>query len=530
MILRRPYALLIKYFKVIHLVVCALIGYLIYRTSGVLDFFNNYASTVESVVGQTTIRSLLNGVSIVLPLFIVVISLVIIYLMRYKKKPVLFYIITIISYLFTIGVFYFTNGVLNDMYIQVVDIRVALLARDLITAVMIIEWLTLIIFAIRATGFDIKKFNFVQDLEDLNIDEKDREEFEINIEIDTDKLKRGWNRRLRHGKYVYKENKTLINTIVTVVIVILVGYGVYYFGFHDKPYPEGSVFSGNGFTMQIMDSYITDKTRNGTVLNEENAFVLISMKVTNNSITNKKFDSARPVLVIDGKNYYSSIDQAERFTEFGNAYYGEALDSEEHTYLFIYEVPKEETLKEMQFQYIDTGVSNGEHQITKIAIAPVDLTGTVEKERISLGQELKFDDTLLNGSTLSIKQIEIQDRFPVQYQFCLAENDCIDSTEYLTPSIDEYEKSILKVDGTLKLGDEAKQELSLAQLLEKYGKLVYTINGEEKISSLTLKQVTPRKASLEDTGYVEVLKEVQEATEIDLVLTIYNTTYRYQLR
>ena len=220
MILRRPYALLIKYFKVIHLVVCALIGYLIYRTSGVLDFFNNYASTVESVVGQTTIRSLLNGVSIVLPLFIVAISLVIIYLMRYKKKPVLFYIITIISYLFTTGVFYFTNGVLNDMYIQVVDIRVALLARDLITAVMIIEWLTLIIFAIRATGFDIKKFNFVQDLEDLNIDEKDREEFEINIEIDTDKLKRGWNRRLRHGKYVYKENKTLINTKVDFLFIL----------------------------------------------------------------------------------------------------------------------------------------------------------------------------------------------------------------------------------------------------------------------------------------------------------------------
>ena len=171
MILRKPYALLIKYFKVIHLFVCFIIGYLIYKTSSVLNFFNTYTSSVESVVGQSTIRVLLSGVSIVLPLLIVIIAVAIIYLMRYKKKPVLFYIITILSYLFTTGVFYYAKNVLNSMYIQVVDIRIALLVRDLVTAVMILEWFTLIIFAVRATGFDIKKFNFGQDLEDLNIDE-----------------------------------------------------------------------------------------------------------------------------------------------------------------------------------------------------------------------------------------------------------------------------------------------------------------------------------------------------------------------
>lgn len=531
MILRKPYALLIKYFKVIHLFVCFIIGYLIYKTSSVLNFFNTYTSSVESVVGQSTIRALLSGVSIVLPLLIVIIAVAIIYLMRYKKKPVLFYIITILSYLFTTGVFYYANNVLNSMYIQVVDIRIALLVRDLVTAVMILEWFTLIIFAVRATGFDIKKFNFGQDLEDLNIDAKDREEFEINIEIDTDKLKRGWNRRLRHGKYIYKENKFLINVLVTVLVVVGVGYGIYQFAFKNKVYSEGYTFSGNGFTMQITESYITDKSENGTIIDKDNAYVLVSMNISNYYTTARKFDTARPVLVIDGEKYYSDNSKTERLDEFGNAYYGEALDSEEHNYVFIYEIPKQETLKDMEFQYIDEGTSAGEYAITRIALNPVDLTGTQEVEAVNLGKTLKFNDNILKNSTLKIDQIEIADKFPLTYDFCLNENECITSTEYLTPTVDEYEKNILRLSGTLKLSDDSKEKsLSLAKLIEKYGKLVYTIDEKEKETNITLKEIKPKRVSLTDEGYVEVLSEVKDATKIDLLITVYDTTYTYHLK
>lgn len=531
MILRKPYALLIKYFKVIHLFVCFVIGYLIYKTSSVLNFFNTYTSSVESVVGQSTIKDLLSGVSIVLPLLIVIISIAVIYLMRYKKKPVLFYLITILSYLFTTGVFYYANGILNSMYIQVVDIRIALLVRDLITAVMILEWFTLIIFAVRATGFDIKKFNFGQDLEELNVDAKDREEFEINIEIDTDKLKRGWNRNLRHGKYIYKENKYLINVILAVIIVGGLGYGIYRFGFKNKALSENTSFFANGFTLQITGSYITDKAGNGTVIDKNNAYVLITMNVTNGYTTERKFDTARPVLVVGGKKYYSDYEKAELLEEFGEAYYGETLDTKPHDYLFIYEIPKKETLKSMQFQYIDEGTEVGEYDITRIALNPIDLTGNKQEKAVKLGKTIEFEDSILQGSTLKINQIQIADKFQLKYNFCISDNECIPSTEYLTPTVDEYEKYILKVNGTFKLGKDAKIEsLSLAKLLERYGKLVYTIDGKEKETNIALKEVRPKRVSLKDEGYVEVLSEVKDASKIDLKLSVYDTTYTYHLK
>lgn len=531
MILRKPYALLIKYFKVIHLFVCFIVGYLIYKTSDVLDFFNTYTSSVESVVGQSTIKSLLGGVSIALPLLIVIIAIAIIYLMRYKKKPVLFYIITIISYLFTTGVFYYANGILNSMYIQVVDIRIALLVRDLITAVMILEWFTLIIFAVRATGFDIKKFNFGQDLEDLNIDAKDREEFEINIEIDTDKLKRGWNRQLRHGRYIYKENTFLINVVLGIIVVGGLGYGIYQFAFKNKALSENTSFFANGFTMQITGSYITDKAGNGTVIDKNNAYVLLTMNVTNGYSTERKFDTARPVLVVGGKKYYSDYEKAELLEEFGEAYYGETLDTKPHDYLFIYEIPKKETLKSMQFQYIDEGTEVGEYDITRIALNPIDLTGNKQEKAVKLGKTIEFEDSILQGSTLKINQIQIADKFQLKYNFCISDNECIPSTEYLTPTVDEYEKYILKVNGTFKLGKDAKIEsLSLAKLLERYGKLVYTIDGKEKETNIALKEVRPKRVSLKDEGYVEVLSEVKDASKIDLKLSVYDTTYTYHLK
>lgn len=531
MILRKPYALLIKYFKVIHLFICAIIGYLIYRTSSVLSFFNGYATSLESVIGQSTIKSLLNGVSIILPLFIVLLSAVILYLMRYKKKPVLFYIFNIISYVFVAAIFYYANGVLNDMYVKVVDIRIVMLVRDLITGVMIVEWVTLIVSVVRATGFDIKKFNFVQDLEELDVDAKDREEFEVNIEIDTDKLKRGWNRSLRHTQYIYKENKTLINIIASVIIVVLLGIGYREIVVKNKVYSESEFFTGDGFNMQIRGSYLTDRSGTGKVINKKYTYVLVELSVQNTYGTDRKFDITRPALVIDGKKYYNDIEEAEAFTEFGDTYYGEALGKEEQIYLLIYQVPKKESLKKMQFQFIDQGSTGKIDDVTKFHLEPTDLTGTSEEKTTQLGKILTFKDPILKDATLKITGMEIAETFKIGYQYCLEDGNCISSNEYLTPTVDEYYKNILKVKGTFKLNKNSKMEnLDIAALLEKYGTLEYVVDGKTKTTNIPLKKLKPKRTTIKNEGYVEVLQEIKNATAITLKLTLYNTTYSYKLK
>jgi len=44
MILRRPYAFLIKYFRLIHLVLFGLFGYVTYKANNILSFFKDYIS------------------------------------------------------------------------------------------------------------------------------------------------------------------------------------------------------------------------------------------------------------------------------------------------------------------------------------------------------------------------------------------------------------------------------------------------------------------------------------------------------
>ena len=185
----------------------------------------------------------------------------------------------------------------------------------------------------------------------------------------------------------------------------------------------------------------------------------------------------------------------------------------------------------MQFQYIDEGTEVGEYDITRIALNPIDLTGNKQEKAVKLGKTIEFEDSILQGSTLKINQIQIADKFQLKYNFCISDNECIPSTEYLTPTVDEYEKYILKVNGTFKLGKDAKIEsLSLAKLLERYGKLVYTIDGKEKETNIALKEVRPKRVSLKDEGYVEVLSEVKDASKIDLKLSVYDTTYTYHLK
>ena len=99
MILRKPYAFLIKHFKMIHLFLIACIIYVTFKTWKILDFFNQYIDNgqVLNVIEDIT-NNYVDSILIFVNLLIIVGSAIIFYLMRHKKKPVLFYIYVFISY------------------------------------------------------------------------------------------------------------------------------------------------------------------------------------------------------------------------------------------------------------------------------------------------------------------------------------------------------------------------------------------------------------------------------------------------
>ncbi len=90
MILRKPYAFLIKHFKMIHIILFLLGCFVLYQTNGLYSMIEEYQ---QLMIYNETVNSVLSYVStptILALVAIIIISGVLIYLLYYKKKTCYF--------------------------------------------------------------------------------------------------------------------------------------------------------------------------------------------------------------------------------------------------------------------------------------------------------------------------------------------------------------------------------------------------------------------------------------------------------
>ena len=169
MILRKPYAILIKYFKIIHILMFVSFGYLVFALRKIYVFFSSYIKTSNFTYFE-------NMSSIYVPwfLFFIVIILLglaigILLLMNKKEKPVLFYKIMIgfcaFLLVFLIYFLFFFKSLDTTVY---ENLRIVA-NRDISLFAYIINFFFVGFTFIRGFGFDIKKFSFDKDKKELNL-------------------------------------------------------------------------------------------------------------------------------------------------------------------------------------------------------------------------------------------------------------------------------------------------------------------------------------------------------------------------
>ena len=200
MILRKPYAILIKNFKLIHAIIAVMMGYLTYRTSEIVSFISDYIGSSQLKVSPEKVEGLYGPILFVLIAFVILLNIVLLFVLRFKKKPIKFYIYNIIGQLYTLVMYAISYNLIKELQHGLVDIKTLKLIQDFTMGAFFLQIIALVIVAIRATGFDIKGFNFKEDLAELEIKEEDSEEFEVSFDVDTDKLKRGLKKRIRYAK------------------------------------------------------------------------------------------------------------------------------------------------------------------------------------------------------------------------------------------------------------------------------------------------------------------------------------------
>lgn len=523
MVLRKPYAFFIKYFKVFHLIMSIITFYVMYKATFIYSFISEYVATVENVIGRALVQQYFNNI-IFIGLFInIIMAIIVLVVMKIKEKPIMFYIFNLLVYIASLIIYIFGHSVINNMQIEIVDIRIVKLVQDLFTAGIILQFISLCLTVVRTIGFDVKKFDFVKDLQELKIDEKDSEEFEVDVELDTDKVQRLIKRKLRHAKYVYIENKYLINILVCVVLVLLVG-GIFYLNRdNDKIYKENTDFTVSSFSMNIENSYYTKYSYNNKKISDNYTLVILNLKVKNNYSNLEKLDNARMELIVDGNIFYPTTKYTNNLHDLGVTYENYELSEEYENYIITYELPNYLVDKKMYFKY------NYEYSNNyKIKLNPINLDD-IEVQTKKLNNNVKINEGIFAGLEFNIKNYEMNDIFSYDYNFCVKENECYASKDYVSPKLDRnFNESLIKLTIAAKFNEEYKNINfdNFNDIVNDLASIKYKNSKDKEYKYSTLQFNKKYK----DNYYFDINSEIKGASEIILELRLRNQIIQYKLK
>lgn len=531
MILKKPYAFFIKNFKLFHLIIFVLSSILLYRTSLIYSFIKEYINTNPNLIGKELTDVLFVNWVYILVVLITIINIVIIIIMIRKQKPLMYYILNISLYIGVIIVYILSHKVVGSLEVMLVETKTILAIRDITNIARLLQTVSIIFYLVRATGFDIKKFDFVRDLQSLDISEEDSEEYELAVEFEKNVFIRNYKRKLRNAKYYYKENKFIINIILLFVFGISLLLIYTSINKYNKVYKENDYFQTGSINIGITNSYIVENDYKNESINDKESIVVLKMSL--NSFAQQKVYANKLVLSINNKNYYHTNEYSNLLVDLGTTYSEQNASKEFKNYILIYKIPKEEINAKMTFKYIDNiEYKKGKTIVNSldVELKPIKIDELDTKEKVyNLKEEI---DTTSNISSYKIKinDYEIKPIYKTTYNACIKENECYDFVEILSPLVERNnQKVILKINGSIEYKETLNSIVDIYGFINTFGSIEYTYNGTKYIEKNDFNQLKFKKIK-DDNYYIEVDKNIIEASDIKLVFNIRNNKYTYILK
>lgn len=521
MILKKPYAFFIKMFKPIHLVLAILVLYLISLSNDILKFLNDYMYSSGSVVSKEIIDTLINNFLYIIPIVMIVLFLILLSVMYKKNKPVMFYFVGIFSFIIVLVINMYAINFLKLLVENIVSIKAIKLIHDLVLINVLIESGCLVFLIIRGIGIDLKKFDFNSDISQFEMSESDKEEFEVKVNIDFNERKRKRKESFRNLKYLYIENKLIINIFVIIALVLLSIEIVYFVIKYNQVNKENVYYSEDLFVFKVNSTTILNTDFQGNKITENYLLIVdvnIKPKYSNQNLYLNDFS-----LRIENFLFKPIEKYHDKLIDLGNLYQEEILDMEYTDYLFVFEIPEKYISSEMFFRYTSEG------DITSVLLSPKVLNETeniLETKEIS--QTLKFKEPL-NNIQFKINSYELKNNFLINYKYCIKENDCILSKEYLKPSINEnYDKTILKLNVEYTESSELDVR-NFYSLLSNFGIISYKID-DKWINTYKFEEIISKKVSTKNNVYIGINSNILNAKSIKLVFNIRGQKYEYILK
>ena len=410
----------------------------------------------------------------------------------------------------------------------------ARIIRDLSVLIHYSQYIFIAFTAVRGVGFNIKQFDFKSDLAELEISSEDSEEVEFLIGIDSDKAKRTIRRFFRELKYYYKENKFIFILIIVIAIGI-VGTMLYMNEeVYQRVYKENDSIASGYLNFTVKDSYISNLSKDGEVLNEDKYYVILQLEITNRYREDHEFNYINLELTINNQYFLPNLSIANYFTDYGTPYNGTFIKGNTTSnYILVYEI--DEYLINQDFlltvySHYDGSVGGIGTVNNRISLDPTLISEDIISNNVSIGTNIDLSSTNLGNSTFAIIDYEFTNRYTYTYDYCVTEGNCIPSTGSISIDYanDGSKMTLLVLDYNLTLDSDIPYmdiTRSYRSVFEDFTQIVYGVNGKTYYYDVSIEN----PSSYSEKAVIKVPREVATADRVELVLNIRNISYRIRL-
>lgn len=541
MILRKPYAFLVKHFRLIHVVLLLLMAYVAYSLYNVFDFYNGYIAMSLTTNDYAYIASHFLGFFSVMAILLTnFISGVMLYLLKHKHKPIVLYGALIAIYSLTFGLMLFSVVFVGNFQFSPPTPVTIRIVRDIVGITFVAQILFIGIVFVRAIGFDVKKFDFKKDVQDLGITDEDNEEFEFEINLDTQDIITKIKKRIRYFMYYYRENIVVFYAVYAVIIIIAISSIVSFFTSLEHTYKQGEQYQVGSVVYKVTKSYRTLNNSKGNRINDKYFYVVVKFRVKNVSDRGATLNTKNMKLFYD--NVYSTTPNNKvynNFKEYGTQYYNQVINpGEERDFIIIFEAPIEYYSRRLKLKTLYNAYYDKEGAV-QYSYRTVRLDAELDEEKIvtmetkHLGEEMSFQGSILGDTTITIKDFKLSDTFYYNITNCTEESCRSAKADISASTKQNVSLTVMRLNYDLKFDTAATgANYNVNDFIARFGRIRYVINGIKDNQSmnhnLVLKDLTPLYTN--KISFIEVKNILNRADIIYLDFRIRDKIYTYVLK
>ena len=518
MVFKKPYAFLVKYFKLINFILAVFMGIILYRVSLLHQVLDDiYTSTLSN---YSSLQSIYLGFSTYLFLIIECLLLaIVIVLLKKKNKPLRDYLIGVL-YLIILVVFFFSvSSLFLKLDSVVIDPASLKVYSDISLLIMFPAFYLIFVFSIIAIGFNLKKFNFTKDIIELKKEEDDNEEIELVFAKDTYKYKRGIRRYIREMKYYISENRLYVYIILGIVGISLFSTVLGMNIFNTSKVKVNETFVAGAFSYNVGNAYESKQDLYGVDIKNGFKFVVVNVNVRNNLNISSRIDFDRIRLFYGDEYVYANNYYNSSFSDLGTPYNNELLAVGENVdYIFIFKVPESYKSNKYTLKFYDKNVYveeeiNADYKVVKIKSTKLDTK--INTVNMKLKELSVFDKKLYGNSNLIINSYDVVSSYKYKDG---------NLTKLVTPK--DSNSTLLVIDYNLKID---KNSLMLKHIkkdrdfFKNFIKITYDINDKSK----TIKSTDILNLSVENKVFINVPFNFRNAKNMKFIISFRDIQYIY---